>query len=67
MREFKSRESHPLSNNPLVQWLQSEPKNKNQTKKKKKKKIKQIVPIKDFKTNYYMCMIDYTEKSFKNK
>ena len=57
MREFKSRESHPLSNNPLVQWLQSKPKNKNQTKKKK---IKQIVPINDFKTNYYMCMIDYS-------
>ena len=44
-----------------LEWTQK------QESKKKKKKIKQIVPIKDFKTNYYMCMIDYTEKSFKNK
>ena len=46
-----------------LEWTQKQESNK----KKKKKKKKQIVPIKDFKTNYYMCMIDYTEKSFKNK
>ena len=39
-----------------LEWTQKQESNK----KKKKKKIKQIVPIKDFKTNYYMCMIDYS-------